>query len=147
MSGSGAGVGHTDPMTQTPDPTRPADPTPGASTPPVASHDATGSASKRGSGTPAASSTSTSSKDPLRSSRTSGFYSAVIGLGVVLVLLVIFIIQNTDSAVVRFLGWEGRAPQAVLLLIAVAAGIFLTATAGSLRLLQVRRRVKKERKA
>lgn len=84
--------------------------------------------------------------DPLRASRTSGFYTAIIGLGVVLVLLIIFIVQNTERSSIRFLGWEGNAPQAVLLLIATAAGIFLTATASSLRLLQVRRRVKQERK-
>lgn len=85
-------------------------------------------------------------KDPLRSSRVSGFYTAVVGLGVVLVLLIIFIVQNTRRASVSFLFWEGTAPLAVLLLVATAAGIFLTATAGSLRLLQVRRRVKKERR-
>ncbi|MCY7397129.1 MAG: lipopolysaccharide assembly protein LapA domain-containing protein [Nocardioides sp.] len=84
--------------------------------------------------------------DPLRASRTSGFYTAVIGLGVVLVLLIIFIVQNTEPSSIEFLVWEGTAPQAVLLLIATAAGIFLTATASSLRLLQVRRRVKRERK-
>ena len=84
--------------------------------------------------------------DPLRASRTSGFYTGVIGLGIVLVLLIIFIVQNTEQSSIRFLGWEGNAPQAVLLLIATAAGIFLTATASSLRLLQVRRRVKRERK-
>lgn len=85
--------------------------------------------------------------DPLRASRTSGFYTAIIGLGVVLVLLIIFIAQNTEPSSIRFLMWEGTAPQAVLLLIATAAGIFLTAMASSLRLLQVRRRVKQERKS
>lgn len=85
--------------------------------------------------------------DPLASSRTSGFYAAVVALGVVLVLLVIFIVQNTERQDVQFLWLEGRAPLAVLLLIATAAGIFLTATGASLRLLQVRRRVKRERKA
>lgn len=84
--------------------------------------------------------------DPLRASRTSSFYTAVIGLGVVLVLLIIFIAQNTEKSDIRFLWWEGSAPQAVLLLIATAAGIFLTAVASSLRLLQVKRRVKRERK-
>jgi uncharacterized integral membrane protein len=84
--------------------------------------------------------------DPLRASRTSGFYTGVIVLGVVLVLLIIFIAQNTESSSIQFLVWEGTAPQAVLLLIATAAGIFLTAVASSLRLLQVKRRVKRERK-
>ena len=58
-------------------------------------------------------------------------------------LLVVFIAQNTDTTTVRFLSFEGEAPVAVALLIAVAAGILLTATAGSLRILQLRRRTRK----
>lgn len=85
--------------------------------------------------------------DPLRSSRASGFYAAIVALGVVLVLLVIFIVQNTERQDVKFLWLEGRAPLAVLLLIATAAGIFLTSIGATLRLMQVRRRVKRERKA
>ena len=85
--------------------------------------------------------------DPLRGSRTSGFYAATVGLGVLLILLVIFIAQNTDKTTVRFLVWEGQVSVAVALLIATAAGILLTATAGSLRILQLRRRTKKARKA
>lgn len=89
----------------------------------------------------------TPTADPLRGSRTSGFYAATVGLGVVLVLLVIFIAQNTDKTTVRFLVWEGQVSVAVALLIATAAGILLTATAGSLRILQLRRRTKKAQKA
>ncbi len=84
--------------------------------------------------------------DPLRGSRTSGFYAAIVGLGVLLVLLVIFIAQNTDTTSVRFLSFEGETPVAVALLIATAAGILLTATAGSLRIIQLRRRTKKDLK-
>src|SRR4051794_6534422 len=45
--------------------------------------------------------------DPLRSSRASGFYAAIVALGVVLVLLVIFIVQNTERQDVKFLWLEG----------------------------------------
>ncbi|WP_341231451.1 LapA family protein [Nocardioides salarius] len=82
--------------------------------------------------------------DPLRGSRTSGLYAAVVGLGVLLVLLIIFIAQNTDTTTVRFLSFEGETPVAVAMLIATAAGILLTATAGSLRIIQLRRRTKKD---
>ena len=85
--------------------------------------------------------------DPLRGSRTSGIWAAVVAFGLVLVLLVIFIAQNTDPVLVRFLGFEGETPLAVALLIAVAAGLLLAALAGTLRLWQVRRRVRRERKA
>jgi uncharacterized integral membrane protein len=70
----------------------------------------------------------------------------VVALGVVLVLLIIFIAQNTRSTTVSFLGWEGRTPLAVALLIAAVAGLFLAAVAGTLRIWQLRRRVRREHK-
>ena len=73
----------------------------------------------------------TRTKDPLRGSRTSGFWVAVVSFGVVLLLLIIFITQNTDEVNVEFLSWEGDAPLAVTLLIATTAGLFLAAVAGS----------------
>lgn len=84
--------------------------------------------------------------DPLRGSRTSGVWAATVGLGLLLVLLVVFIAQNTDTTTVRFLGLQGEAPVAVALLIATAAGILLTATAGTLRILQLRHRTRKDLK-
>lgn len=83
------------------------------------------------------------SADPLRGSRTSGVWLAVVLGGLVLVLLIVFIAQNTDPVNVRFLGWEGETPLAVALLIATVAGLFLAALAGSLRILQLRRRVRR----
>lgn len=85
------------------------------------------------------------SEDPLRGSRTSGFWAGVVALGVVLVLLVIFIAQNTRHTTVSFLAWDGDVPVAVALLIATAAGLFLATVAGSLRILQLRRRVRRVR--
>ena len=93
---------------------------------------------------PASASASRDTKDPLRGSRTSGIWVAVVGLGLVLLLLVVFIAQNTQSVSVSFLGWSGQTPLAVALLIATAAGLFLAAVAGSLRILQLRRRVRRE---
>jgi uncharacterized integral membrane protein len=81
--------------------------------------------------------------DPLRGSRTSGLWVTVIGLGLVLLLLIIFIAQNTQDVNVSFLGWDGRAPLAVALLIATVAGLFLAAVAGTLRIWQLRRRVRR----
>jgi uncharacterized integral membrane protein len=82
--------------------------------------------------------------DPLRGSRTSGVWIAVVASGLILVLLIVFIAQNTDPARIRFLGWEGETPLAVALLIATTAGLFLAAVAGSLRILQLRRRVRRD---
>lgn len=84
-------------------------------------------------------------RDPLRGSRTSGAWLAVIVAAVLLVLLVVFIVQNTQSVEVSYFGWEGSAPLAATLLIAAAAGMLIAILAASLRLLQVRRRVRRER--
>jgi uncharacterized integral membrane protein len=90
---------------------------------------------------------STASKDPLRGSRTSGIWAAVVGLGLVLLLLVVFIAQNTQTVNVTFLGWEGTAPLSVTLLVAAIAGLFLAVAAGTLRILQLRRRVRRDSRA
>jgi uncharacterized integral membrane protein len=60
--------------------------------------------------------------------------------------LIIFIVQNTRTTRVSFLAWEGEVPVAVALLIAAVAGLFLAALAGTLRILQLRRRVRRERR-
>lgn len=82
-------------------------------------------------------------QDPLRHSRTSGAWLSVAALGLVLLLLIIFILQNTQSVEVTFLGWNGHAPLAVSLLIATLAGLFMALVAGSLRIIQLRRRVRR----
>ena len=85
--------------------------------------------------------------DPLGGSRTSGFWIAVIGLLVVFVLLAVFVLQNTRTVQISFLAWDGTAPLAAALLLAAAAGLALAILAGSLRILQLRRRVKRTRRA
>lgn len=87
-----------------------------------------------------------SSQDPLRGSRTSGIWVAVVALVVLLVLLAIFILQNTQPVTVSFLRWTGEAPLASALLIATAAGLLIAVAAGSLRILQLRHRVRREQK-
>jgi uncharacterized integral membrane protein len=84
-------------------------------------------------------------KDPLRRSRTSSAWVAVVGCAILLVLLVVFIAQNTQDVEVSFVTWEGRAPLAVSLLVAALIGILLTVVTGSLRILQLRRRVRRSR--
>ena len=83
------------------------------------------------------------SDDPLRSSRTSGTWLAVVSAGVLLVLLIIFIAQNTRDVHVSFLSFDGRTPLAVALLIAAAAGLLIATITGTLRIWQLRRRVRR----
>lgn len=63
--------------------------------------------------------------------------SVATGL-VVLVLLIIFILQNQDYVQVRFLGLEGAVPLGVSLFIAAVAGGVLVAIAGAARIIQLR---------
>lgn len=83
-------------------------------------------------------------KDPLRSSLTARAWIGIIALTVVLVLLIIFIAQNTAKVKVSFLGWTGHPPLAVALLIAAVAALLLATLAGTLRIWQLRRRVRRE---
>jgi uncharacterized integral membrane protein len=88
---------------------------------------------------------STTDGDPLRGSRTSATWVAVSLLVVLMLLLVIFIAQNTQNVQVSFFGWSGEPPLAVALLIAATVGMVIAATAGALRILQLRRRVRRHR--
>jgi uncharacterized integral membrane protein len=92
-----------------------------------------------------ASETLTNTKDPLRRSRTSGAWVGVVAAAVLLVLLVVFIAQNTQDVQISFLWADGTAPLSVALLIAAVIGIALTALVGTLRILQLRRRVRRDR--
>lgn len=85
-------------------------------------------------------------EDPLRGSRTSGIWVAVAALALLLVLLAVFVLQNTQEVTISFFGGDVRAPLAAALLIATAAGALIVVAAGTLRILQLRRRVRRERK-
>ena len=83
--------------------------------------------------------------DPLRGSRTSATWVAVSLLVVLMLLLVIFIGQNTQNVQVSFFGWEGEPPLAVALLIAATVGMGIAFVAGGVRILQLRRHFGRER--
>ena len=128
--------------------TTPPEPTPGATTPDATTPDATTPDDTRADtqAQPDASAptrTADEPKDPLRGSRTSGAWIGLAVVAILLVLLIIFIAQNTQKVQVAFLGWEGQTPLAVALLAAVVTGLVVAAIAGSLRILQLRRRVKR----
>lgn len=80
-------------------------------------------------------------RNPLRRSRTSTVWTGVIVFAVVLVLLLIFILQNTQSVQISYFAATGHVPLAVAMLLAAVAGVLLTAIAGSLRIWQLRRRL------
>lgn len=65
---------------------------------------------------------------------------------VVLVLLIIFFIQNQDMVAVKFLGWEGRLAQGVAFFIAAVGGGILVAIAGGARIMQLRHNERRRRR-
>ena len=75
---------------------------------------------------------------PLAHTRTSGYWaSVVVGLLVLLVLLV-FILENGQTAKVSFFGVHGHLPQGVALLFAAVVGGLFVVLAGAARILQLR---------
>ncbi|MDA8283728.1 MAG: lipopolysaccharide assembly protein LapA domain-containing protein [Actinomycetota bacterium] len=62
---------------------------------------------------------------------------------VVLMLIVLFVLQNSQSAKVSFLTASGRLPLAIALLAAVALGALFVLTLGSIRILQLRKLIRR----
>jgi len=75
--------------------------------------------------------------------RTSGAYKSLLGGAVVLALLLIFILENTKSVKISYLGTSEHMALGVALLLAAVAGALLVGVVGSVRILQLRRRVKR----
>lgn len=109
-----------DAQRQRPEPATPA-------RPPVAEPPIT-DASGPGSGEPA-----------IRRSRFGGLWVGLIIAAVVLVLLLIFILQNSQTVRVDYFGLSGHLPLAVAILLGVAAGALLVALPGTVRILQLRK--------
>lgn len=76
---------------------------------------------------------------PVARSRTGGLWMGLTFSAVVLLVLLIFIMQNLATIQVRFLGLTGSLPIGVALLLAAVAGLLLVAIPGGLRILQLRR--------
>lgn len=84
-------------------------------------------------------------REHVRQTRTGATWVGIIIGALVLVLLIIFLLQNTVSVHVAFLGLQGSAPLAVMLLIAGVGFAIVTLAVGSLRMGQLRRRITRER--
>lgn len=84
---------------------------------------------------------------PIKRTRISGAWVAVIVAMVVLVFLLIFILNNLDSVTVTFLGMTGSLPLAVAMLLSAVGGGALVALVGAARIMQLRRATRKAHKA
>ena len=83
----------------------------------------------------------------MKFTRAAALWSALIAGFVILILLLVFILQNTDSATVHFFGWEWNLPIGVGVLLAAVCGGLLTVFAGTARIVQLRRAAKRNLKA
>jgi uncharacterized integral membrane protein len=68
--------------------------------------------------------------------------SLVMGF-LVLILLLVFVTQNIESATFFFFGWKWSLPKGVAILLAAVSGGLLTFAVGTARILQLRRAAKK----
>jgi uncharacterized integral membrane protein len=128
-------------MTQNPSPEPQAQDTPGTYPPatPPAPQGAVASARTNGTGT----ASGTRKPAEPRVTRASMIWVAVATALVVLVLLIVFILQNQEAVQVKFFGLEGTVALGVALFIAAVAGGVLVAVAGAARILQLRAAAKR----
>ncbi len=79
--------------------------------------------------------------------RAGALWSALIAGFLILILLLIFITQNTASTAFTFLGWHWHLPLGVAILLAAVVGGLITVAVGTARILQLRRVAKKSHAA
>jgi len=72
--------------------------------------------------------------------------SLILGF-LILIVLLIFIAQNTTSTAFTFLGWHWSQPLGVAIMFAAVAGGLLTVAVGAVRIHQLRRAAKKNLQA
>ncbi len=98
-----------------------------------------GTSSARDSGLPAL----PDAYDQVKRSRSASLWSGLILGAVVLLILLIFILQNLTDQQIKFLFWQANLPVGVSLLIAAILGALVVGSAGGLRIVQLRRAAKK----
>jgi putative membrane protein len=82
---------------------------------------------------------------PLRTRISSARTALIAGIAVLVVVL-IFIIQNAHAVTINFLGAHLRLSLAVALLLAAVAGALMMAAAGTARITQLRRTMRRDRR-
>jgi len=83
----------------------------------------------------------------IKRTRTSGVWTAVGFFAVVLLLLLIFILQNGTEVSVSYLGAHGHLPLGVALLLSAVCGVLLVVLAGAARISQLRATARRHRRA
>jgi uncharacterized integral membrane protein len=91
--------------------------------------------------------TTTSMPRQARRTRISAAWVGVMAGAVVLVLLLVFILQNTRSVKISYLTFAGSMPLGIALLLAAIAGLLLAGGVASLRIWQLRHRLVRQTKS
>jgi len=81
----------------------------------------------------------------VRRTRLGGVWTAVALFAIILVLLLIFILENGHRVQISFLGAHGHLPLGVALLLAAVLGILLVVIPGTGRIVQLRRTARRHR--
>jgi uncharacterized integral membrane protein len=84
-------------------------------------------------------------KSDRRPTRISNLHTGLVLSAVVLVLLVVFLIQNSRTVKISFFGGNVHVSLAIALLIAAIGGALIVGGAGAARIAQLRRRRHRER--
>lgn len=75
--------------------------------------------------------------------RTGAAFKTLIAGAIVLILLLVFILENTQSVKISYFGVSGHLPIGVALLIAAIGGALLVGIVGAARIVQLRHHVKR----
>lgn len=90
------------------------------------------------SGQPPADVAGTPAQDPMRVTRSGVMWTATVLALVVLVLLIIFIAQNTHTVDLQYFGFKGAVQLGLALFVAAVGGGIVVAIAGAARIIQLR---------
>jgi uncharacterized integral membrane protein len=86
-------------------------------------------------------------ENAVKFTRAAALWSSLILGFLILILLLVFIMQNTDSTTVNFFAWQASLPVGVAVLLSAVGGGLLTVAVGTARIVQLRRAAKKNLKA
>jgi uncharacterized integral membrane protein len=82
-------------------------------------------------------------KGHVRLTRVSGVWIGLIGAAIFLILLVIFIAQNSRKVPLHLFGWHGNFSLALTIVVSAVVGVLVVALPGSVRIFQLRRALRK----
>ncbi|MGV9614901.1 LapA family protein [Nocardia xishanensis] len=114
-----------------PEPSRPDQPTAPATPPPA-----------RTPPTPPATEPPTTGEKPSISSRTGYAWVGLVAGTLIMIVLLIFILQNLETIQVSLFFWEFHLPIGVAVLLSVICGALVMALVGGMRIIQLRRAAK-----